>query len=259
MDATLIHPDPVRKARTDGTVSDPVNRDVQERVLGSLALLNDLYEYNHWVYRQVSPFLGRSVCEIGAGIGNFIQFVLNHESVVAVEPFERSYAEGRDRFAAHSNVRYARAWLHECPSQDVPRASFDSVVGLKVLESLEDDVGALRAMRALCKPGGNVVILGAAHMSAFGTMDEIYGHRRRYNRAGLARKFREAGLTPLKSFYANMPGFFGWWWYSRVRKSRHIPASAARMLNRMIPFVDAFERLIQPPFGQSLVMVGTPT
>jgi len=238
--------------------ADPVAPDVLQHVLGSLELLNDLYEYNHWVYTKVRPFLGPAICEIGAGIGNFIQFVLNHDRVVAVEPFERSHRQGSERFSPHGNVSYVQAWLDECPNDDVPAASFDSVVSLKVLEYLEDDRAGLEHLRALCKPGGNVVIFVAAHMSAYGAMDEAYGHRRRYNRRGLAKTFRQAGLDPTTSFYANMPGYFGWWWHSRVRRSRHIPASAARTSNRLIPVIDALERIIQPPFGQSLVMVGTP-
>lgn len=258
MDLTLEASAQTRVQHETTAAADAAASQVQRDVLGSLELLNELYDYNHWVYATVRPYLGASVCEVGAGIGNFIQFALNHDRVVAVEPFRRSFEDGRQRYAAHANVRYVNAWLHECPREEVPAEGFDSVVSLKVLESLDDDVAALTRMRMLCRRGGHVVIFVAAHMSAYGTMDQVYGHLRRYNRRGLASKFAEAGLRPVESFYANLPGYFGWWWHSRVRKSREIPPGAARFSNKLIPLVGAVERILRPPFGQSLVMVGTP-
>ncbi len=237
---------------------EPISLEVQEDVLDSLEMLNTLYEYNHWVYSKIRPFIKGSVCEVGCGIGNVIQFLLNHECVLGLEPFPESISRARQRFADHRNVRFVQSWLSECPNDEVPARSFDSVICLRVLEYIQDDQQALVQMRELCKPGGTVVVLAAAHKSAYGTLDEVYGHLRRYDRRGLTRMFRKAGLTPLQGFYTNAPGYFGWLWHSRILRSRKISESAALMSNRLAPFLDAFERIIRLHFGQSLVMVGTP-
>ncbi len=243
----------------ESVCAKPRLADVQDEVLDSLDMLSALYEYNHWAYSKIRPFIRGSVCEVGCGIGNIIQFLLNYERVVGLEPFGKSINRARRRFADHRNVRLVQSSLSQCLSEEVPAQSFDSVICVRVLEYIEDDQQALEQMRELCKPGGSVAIIVAAHRSAYGTLDEVYGHLRRYNRRALAGMFANAGLTLTHGSYMNAPGYFGWLWHSRIRRSRKIPASGARLSNRLVPFIDAFERIIRLPFGQSLVMVGTPT
>lgn len=241
-----------------GHAADMVAPAIQETVHDSLELLGELYDYNHRTYARLRPFLAGDVCEVGCGIGNVTQFLLNHKRVVGVEPFPESIRKARARFAEHRNVRIVQSWLSQCPSDEVPAGSFDSVLCTRVLEYIDDDQGALTRMRELCKPHGSVVLLVAAHPSAYGSLDEEYGHRRRYNRRGLATKFRAAGLEPSASFYMNAPGYFGWLWESRIRRRTKIAPAAARAANRLAPFLEVFERICPLPFGQSLVMAGRP-
>jgi len=226
-------------------------------VSASLALLSDLYNYNHWIFNKVRPFIGGRVCEVGCGIGNITQFLLNAEAVVGIEPQRACCEHVRQRFADHLNLRFVQCQLADCPSREVPTAGFDTVVCLNVLEHIEDDVGSLVRMRQLCGPKGRVVILVPAHMHLYGQLDRSFGHYRRYNRAGLRKTFAAAGLKPVYSTYMNALGCLGWWWHSRCRKRRQIPRDASRFFNRLVPFLDAAERLVPPPFGQSLIMVGT--
>ncbi len=233
------------------------NASVEVEVHDSLETLAGLYAYNHWFYSRLYPFLHGSICDIGCGTGTFIQFLLNYERVVGLEPYAVSLNAARGRFRPHRNVEFVQAWLADCPNEKLPPEAFDTVVCLRVLDALEDDRDALARMRQLCRPGGNVVIVAAAHKSAYGSLDRALGHRRRYNRRTLSRVFQAAGLTVTRSFYMNALGYFGWLWQSRILGRKRIPLGGARMLNRLVPFLDAFERLISPPFGQSIVMVGT--
>ena len=41
-------------------------------------------------------------------------------------------------------------------------------------------------------------------------------------------------------------------------QSVQISDRGAGMMNRLVPFIDAVERLLPLPFGQSVVMIGTP-
>lgn len=243
----------------DSVQTGTASAEVQETVLNSLEMLGDLYDYNHAAYAKIRPYLKGSVCEIGCGIGNVIQFLLNHERVLGVEPFAESIARARSRFSDHRNVSFVQSWLHECPNEEVPAGSFDSVICLRVLEYIEDDQDALSRLCRLCKPGGSVVVIVSAHPNAYGPLDEALGHRRRYGRRDLARMFRNAGMAVQTGFHSNVPGYFGWLWHSRIRRHREIPDSGAQLSNRLAPFLHAFEQVIRPPFGQSLIMVGTPT
>ena len=236
---------------------EPVHAD--KRVRGSLEVIRNLYNYNHWLFNKVRPFIRGSVCEVGSGIGNITQFLVNYERVVGIEPSLPSVRKLRDMFSSHANVSFSHNYLCDCLDGDVSPESFDSVICLNVLEHIEDDVAAMVAMRRLCKKKGRVSILVPAHQILYGELDRAFGHFRRYTRRTLAQTFEQAGLRPVHSSYLNSIGALGWLVESRIRKRSQISDRSARTMNRMVPFIDAMERLIPPPFGQSVVMVGVPT
>ena len=122
---------------------------------------------------------------------------------------------------------------------------------LKAIEGIEagaacSDVDGLARMRRVCHDRGRVIILVPAHMSIYGELDRSFGHVRRYNRRTLRRAFEAAGLQVSYSFYMNALGYFGWWWQSRWQRREEISVSGARLFNRLVPFLDAAERLPAP-------------
>jgi len=235
-----------------------VGSDTAGEVHTSLEVLSDLYNYNHWLLNKVRPFIGEAVCEVGCGIGNITQFLLNRRQVVGIEPLSASFRQSMQRFRDHLNTRFVNGSLQDCPSKAVPAGIFDTVLCMNVLEHIEDDVDALNTMRILCGPRGKVVILVPAHMSIYGELDRSFGHCRRYNRKSLAAAFHKAGLVPTYGRYMNAMGYFGWLWEGRCLHRRQIRPESARLFNRLVPFIDAVERLLPLPFGQSLLMVGRP-
>lgn len=227
-------------------------------VHSSLELIDELYTYNHWLFDTIRPFISGSVFEVGCGTGNITQFLLRQPRIVGIEPFGPSLATALQRFHQHTNVELYSSQLQDWPNHQAPERSFDSIVCLNVLEHIEDDVDALQRMQSLCTDDGHVIIIVPAHMAIYGAMDRAFAHFRRYNRKTLSSTFEKAGLRVRRAFYRNAIGFFGWLWYGRVLGRRQIPVGAARRFNRMVPFIDAMERLVPIPFGQSLVMVGSP-
>lgn len=221
-------------------------------------LLNQLDRYNRWLVEKVSPFIRGEVCEVGCGIGNMIQFLLHHQRVVGLEPFQPSLEKAKELFSAHQNVSFYGHWLADCPNEDVPPESFDTVVSMNCLEHIEDDVVAMSTLRQLCRRDGRVVILVPAHMCIYGGLDRSAGHYRRYNKRSLRRVFEGGGLRVVDGFYMNVFGFFGWFWYARILGLEQLPAKPAKLFNRLVPMLDTLERIIPPPFGQSLIMVGKP-
>ena len=60
------------------------------------------------------------------------------------------------------------------------RGDYSAAVSYNVLEHIEDHVGALRSMRDLVRPGGDVIIIVPAFQFAMGPADIATGHVRRY-------------------------------------------------------------------------------
>lgn len=223
----------------------------------SLAVLATVYHYNHWIFNSVRDHLGSSVLEVGAGMGNITQFLLNVENLTCLEPFDTYRQYLADRFKKHLNVAIVPFQIEDCPNDKVAEGSFDSVVCLNVLEHIEDDVAALVRFRRLLRPGGKAVVLVPALPWIYGAMDEQMGHFRRYTLGSLRRAFRAAGLRPVYGRYMNLIGAFGWWWRARVRRKTNIPEKETRLFDRMVPMLSAIEQIFPPLIGQSVIVVGT--
>lgn len=71
---------------------------------------------------------------------------------------------------------------------------YDLVVAYEVLEHIEDDRRALTSIWHLLKPRGYLLASVPAHMSKWGATDVWAGHVRRYERAELEDKLRNAGF-----------------------------------------------------------------
>jgi SAM-dependent methyltransferase len=70
----------------------------------------------------------------------------------------------------------------------------DCVLALEVVEHFADDVGVLREAGRVLRPGGVLVASVPAFMSLWRSHDELYGHHRRYTRAGFRRALDGAGF-----------------------------------------------------------------
>ena len=229
--------------------------EAPDAVSHSLAVLSTVYHYNHWIFLTFREHLGPAVLEIGAGVGNITQFLLNLDRVVCLEPFGPYRRYLSERFARHSNVAVSPRRIEDCPNADVPAGAFDTVLCVNVLEHLADDVDSLRRMKALLKPGGRAVVFVPALPCIFGAMDRAMGHLRRYTLRSLRRAIVRAGMRCERGRYMNLIGAAAWWWHGRVRGKSHIPASATRKFDHLVPVLSAVERLIPPVVGQSVYVV----
>jgi SAM-dependent methyltransferase len=218
----------------------------------SLDLLADTYNYNHWIYYLARPWLGDQILEIGAGVGNLTQFLLNAKRVVCVEPEPDYWGRLNDIAALHRNVT-----VHTTPLEGIPAGvdRFDSVLCVNVLEHIENDEQALQAMADRLRPGGHVVLYVPATPWAFGKMDTHLGHWRRYNRRRIRSLASACSLSIARLHYVNFVGLLGWWWCGRIRKETLIDPRKARIMDSLVPYLSAFERLIPIPAGQSLLAV----
>ena len=79
------------------------------------------------------------------------------------------------------------------------------MVCINVLEHIEDDGAALRAMASILVPGGVIVLLVPAFQALYGPIDRNLGHYRRYRRGSIAGLAAAAGLEVRKLHYVTPP------------------------------------------------------
>ena len=110
--------------------------------------------YFAWQSRLVVRELGQRVVEVGCGIGNFTGLLLDRELVVALDREEACVESLRERFPRRGNLHVLTCEVGSGAFRELARYRPDSVVCVNVLEHIEDDLGALRAMVEILAPGG---------------------------------------------------------------------------------------------------------
>lgn len=83
---------------------------------------------------------------------------------------------------------------------------FDVASLFDVIEHLDDDVGAIQQAATVLKPHGWLVVTVPAGQHLWTKYDEVIGHKRRYERRGLADVVRNAGLeTAYVGYFSCLP------------------------------------------------------
>ncbi len=227
-------------------------RDVGRQTLQRLETFD---EYGDWIYDRVSPHLGDRVIQVGSGMGALARRLVGRERVCLTD-LRDDYADVlRQRFGHHASVEVREADATNPPA-DLVCGEFDSAVSCNVVEHIEDDVSAVRAMGRMVRPGGHVVILVPAFPSLMSPLDHNLGHYRRYTKQSLAERFELAGLIVEDLSYMNLVGGSGWFVAGRLFRQGAISKWNIRIHKVVQPIARLVERILfrdRPPFGLSVI------
>jgi SAM-dependent methyltransferase len=224
----------------------------------TLEIMQAAPRYNAWQFRRIAPFLGRRICDVGAGIGNMSALIQGGSpDLLVLADTDMYYREAlRGRFASHPEVVVEDLTLPDTRAKArFARYALDTVVALNVIEHIAEDIDAMRSIGGMLRSGGRAVILVPALQGLYGSLDRELGHVRRYTRRTLADRMRQAGLRVERTFYFNLIGTLGWWVNARVRRTPRIPISQLRYFDAMVPIL-SLEDHLPLPLGQSVIAIG---
>ena len=227
----------------------------EDEGFATLRRVEVLKHYTQFLWELMRPYVGRRVLEVGSGTGAMTRYLATREQVVATDLDEEYVELLRRVYADKPNVEVERLDLAKLGSNGFDRTGFDTVVCSNVLEHIEDDVGALRAMGRLLLPGGRVVLIIPALQQIYGAIDEAIGHYRRYSREEIQEKLTAAGLSVEHVSYFNLVGVPGWYLNARLLRRRTVPGFQARVNDWLVPLL-RLERRFKPRLGMSLLAVG---
>jgi ubiquinone/menaquinone biosynthesis C-methylase UbiE len=212
--------------------------------------------YFQWQADLAASAVGQRVIEVGCGLGNFTQHLLDWELVVATDIESSCTALLTARFPNSKNlvIHTASVLSHEFATLE--RYKADSAVCLNVLEHVEDDVLALHRMRQVLLPGGRVVLIVPAFMALYGPIDGLLGHYRRYSKASVLKLAGATGFRVAALRYMNTVGCLGWWINSHILHRTEQSEAQIRLFDRcVVPIMRRVEAALPPPFGLSLFVI----
>lgn len=167
------------------------------------------HDTTHWWYRArrriLSDFLKRwgrlpahaRILEIGCGTGHNLPMLAEFGEVDAIEIDEAAAAQASERLGK----KVASMPLPDL--EGVAPGSYDLVAVLDVVEHVDDDVASLKAMAAVLRPGGKILITVPAHPWMWSAHDVVNHHKRRYTKQSLAAALDAAGLIGEKLGWFN--------------------------------------------------------
>lgn len=211
--------------------------------------------YNAWLLERARPYLGSRVLDLGAGTGTFTDLLSEgRELVVAAEPDPGFVATLEERFRRRPNVVVRALDAGELRPEAVPKP-IESVICFNVLEHIRADAEAVRRIREVLVPGGQLLVLVPAHRALFGALDRALGHERRYDKESLRRLLEQAGFEVEVLRLVNPAGALGWLISSRLLGREQIPHGPLRLYDRLVPLLRLLDR-VELPLGLSVWAVG---
>jgi 2-polyprenyl-3-methyl-5-hydroxy-6-metoxy-1,4-benzoquinol methylase len=224
----------------------------------------ELYR-NHWWWRARERIVVRAldrlplppdsrILDVGCGDGVLFPELKRRGQVWGVESDARLVRE--------DNPDRARIRTEPLGSQIYAGLQFELITALDVLEHIEDDYGALRALFDLLVPGGHLLVTVPASMALWDQHDVANQHFRRYSDRTL-RALLESRLQLLELRYMFHATFVPKYLVARLNRhrSQHVDQTAlpASALNKLLTLAfDAEERVLRRarlPFGTSLLAV----
>ncbi|HEX2644334.1 MAG TPA: methyltransferase domain-containing protein, partial [Thermoanaerobaculia bacterium] len=236
-------------------------------------LMDDLYEedeygthilyrlekaqlFNRWMADAIAPYVGARVLEIGAGIGNITNWLLPRDFYLAsdINPhyldYLRNFALGRpylqvDRLDLEDSAGFAR-WAGQ----------FDTVVCLNVLEHVRDPLAALRNMATALRPGGRLVLYVPQGQSLYSSLDEVLGHRCRYEKSSLRDELDATGFEVQEMRDFNRTAVPGWFWNGKMLKHKNFGRFQLKAFNMMVPALRRIDPVL-PWRGLGIIAIAT--
>jgi SAM-dependent methyltransferase len=206
--------------------------------------------------RVLSPYVGRTVLDVGAGIGATAKLFADKpvERWCCLEPDIRlvgrlTVALAAGELPANSEI------VHGVLSDLESDRRFDSILYVDVLEHIEEDEHELSEAAGRLLSGGYLAVLSPAHNWLRSHFDREIGHFRRYNRRML-RRLAPPACVLIRVDYLDCVGLLlsaG----NRLLLRQSMPSSKQLAFwdRVVVPISSALDPLFRFSLGKSIVAV----
>jgi glycosyltransferase involved in cell wall biosynthesis/phospholipid N-methyltransferase len=192
-------------------------------------------KFNRWMADTIRPYTGRKLLEIGSGMGNLTRQLCSKREIYFATDINPEYLEHLEKSFGHRPVmRVRKLDASLMPDFEPVEGRVDTVICLNVLEHIEDDAATLRAIRTALQPDGRLILLVPNDPRAYGTLDRVIGHYRRYTPESLTKLLCENGYELENMLRFNRISMPGWRFEGQVRKSTTLSPVGLRVFDKFV-------------------------
>jgi SAM-dependent methyltransferase len=212
--------------------------------------------WKSYLRRQLAPYIGRDVLEVGAGFGGTTRMLCggDHDAWTCLEPDAALAGRLADSLRAGDLPACCRVEVGTLA--DLPAgAEYDTLLYIDVLEHIEDDGPEMARAAERVKPGGHVVVLSPAHQWLFTPFDKAIGHFRRYTKRSL-KAVAPPGLEQIRMGYLDSVGMLASLGNRLfLNRSMPRPGQIAVWDKLMVPVSRVLDPLLAHSTGRSILGV----
>jgi len=224
------------------------------------AFLNNLTgtpQYLSWLARLLRLYLGDTILELGAGIGNLSGRLMGRRLHYLATEKDPLYLHSlHNRFLRTPNVSVMK--LDPERPEDFAEAGgpFDTVLCVNVLEYAADPGALIESANRVLRPGGSIVLLAPQGPGLFGSLDKTLGHRQRFSKPEVTAMLEKHGFKVQRMLYLNKISTPAWWLYGKVLHRSRISKVMLKIFDKTVWIWRRIDGLL-PWRGLSLVAVAT--
>ncbi|HLL44253.1 MAG TPA: methyltransferase domain-containing protein, partial [Segetibacter sp.] len=155
---------------------------VHQKYIGNeLEIFSHAKNWKNYWSGKVSPYLGKIVLEVGAGIGTNTRNFINNKNIkkwVSIEPdleLSRKIESNLKNEKGFNKLEVIPSFLTNYQTN----IKFDSVMYIDVIEHIEKDKDELITAVTYLKEGGYLIVLVPAYNFLYNEFDKAIGHYRR--------------------------------------------------------------------------------
>src|SRR5207248_1881284 len=222
--------------------------------LSTLEILTEAKNYNRWIAENFYSYIKAPLLEFGSGIGNMSELLSAYTPLCLTDTDERMLTHLKHKFAPIHDVSVQFLDITQPPPEYLV-GSFQTVIGINVLEHIEDDEQALFHLGTVLKPSGRLLLLVPAKKWAYTDLDRQLGHFRRYEKKELAEKLAKASFQIEKLYFFNIIGLMSWIIRDKIQRSGGLRPYQISFFDSIVPILKRVESKVSMPVGISLIAI----
>lgn len=220
----------------------------------TLEVLTEAKNYNRWIAANFYSYIQAPLLEFGSGIGNISELISSYTPLCLTDTDEQLLAHLNDKFSHINDVSVNFFDITQPPPEHLVE-SFQTVIGINVLEHVEDDEKALLHLGNVLKPSGRLLLLVPSKKWAYTELDRELGHFRRYEKKELGEKLAKASFQIEKLYFFNIVGLMSWIIRDKIQRSGGLRPYQVSSFDTIVPILKFIESKVSMPLGISLIAI----